>query len=88
MKKKVSFTLSPLLLLLFLLFSVEFTLTSAVVSGTRAVRIPEHTCHKQIVLTGCNQQNCTRECSKEPYGFGACKDGVCFCTFYCKDPPV
>ncbi|PON76182.1 S locus-related glycoprotein 1 binding pollen coat protein [Parasponia andersonii] len=57
--------------------------------GARAVRIPEHTCHKLVNLTKCDLQSCTQECSKEAHGNGVCKDNtLCFCTYYCKDPPV
>ncbi|KAL2345357.1 hypothetical protein Fmac_006642 [Flemingia macrophylla] len=52
------------------------------------VKIPEHWCHKLIHLSNCELQKCFQECSKEPYGIGECKDSSCFCTYYCKDPPL
>lgn len=51
-------------------------------------KIPEHWCHKLIHISNCEPQKCLQECSKQPYGVGECKDATCFCTFYCKDPPL
>ena len=72
----------------FMHYIVGFTSTSAIFGGSRAVMLPEHTCHKMVNLTKCDLQNCGQECSKEPYGFGVCKENVCVCTYYCKNPPV
>ncbi|KAL6273187.1 hypothetical protein Pyn_24558 [Prunus yedoensis var. nudiflora] len=86
LKMKASFTFYPILL--FLLVSVEFGTCSVVRGDARAVRIPEHSCHKLIDQSiRCELQNCIKECSKEPSGVGVCKSRVCFCTYYCKDPP-
>ncbi|PQQ01452.1 hypothetical protein Pyn_39247 [Prunus yedoensis var. nudiflora] len=83
---KASFTFYPILL--FLLVSVEFGTCSVVRGDARAVRIPEHSCQKLIDQSiRCELQNCIKECSKEPSGVGVCKSRVCFCTYYCKDPP-
>ncbi|KAM6561892.1 hypothetical protein CsatB_021890 [Cannabis sativa] len=73
-------------LLLLLLFSVE--LLGFLSEGM--VRIPEHTCQKVVKLTKCGDESCNEECSKlEPSGFGVCKNGlICFCTYYCKQPPL
>ncbi|OMO68835.1 S locus-related glycoprotein 1 binding pollen coat [Corchorus olitorius] len=57
--------------------------------GVYAARIPEHTCHKVIDQTNiCELQKCIQECSKEPAGMGNCRDNICYCTYYCKDPPM
>ncbi|KAK3227157.1 hypothetical protein Dsin_007019 [Dipteronia sinensis] len=62
--------------------------SALVVHGVEAARIPEHTCHKVIDSKRCNSQKCIQECSKEPNGLGECKQSICFCTYYCKNPPM
>ncbi|BFG38478.1 hypothetical protein CerSpe_247520 [Prunus speciosa] len=83
---KASFTFYPILL--FLLVSVEFSTCSVVHGDALRVRIPEHWCHK-LIDQSCRYelQSCIKECSKEPSGVGVCQNTVCFCTYYCKDPP-
>ncbi|XWS56155.1 hypothetical protein CRYUN_Cryun09bG0061900 [Craigia yunnanensis] len=53
-----------------------------------AARIPEHTCQKVIETNTCELQKCIQECCKEPAGMGDCRDNNCYCTYYCKDPPM
>lgn len=53
-----------------------------------AARIPEHTCHKLINSKKCKLQKCIQECSEQFNGMGECKQTFCFCTYYCKDPPM
>ncbi|KAL1351086.1 hypothetical protein AAHE18_06G071900 [Arachis hypogaea] len=76
-------------LLLMLIFS-GLACDYVVKGGARAngARIPEHWCHKMIRLNKCESQKCYEECSKEQYGGGDCKGATCFCTYYCKDPPL
>ncbi|KAA3466809.1 hypothetical protein ERO13_D01G123700v2 [Gossypium hirsutum] len=75
-------------LFLLALASAEFG-PSMGIKGGNAARIPEHTCHKVIETNTCELQKCIHECSKEPAGVGDCTDyNVCYCTFYCKDPPL
>ncbi|KAK6232325.1 hypothetical protein SCA6_002398 [Theobroma cacao] len=74
-------------LLLLLLASAEFGPALAT-RGVYAARIPEHTCHKVIGTSICELQKCIQECSKEPAGAGDCRDNICYCSYYCKDPPM
>ncbi|OAY43086.1 hypothetical protein MANES_08G041200v8 [Manihot esculenta] len=76
-----------LLSLLLLLISAEFT-QSVAVQRAHAVRIPEHTCHKKIDIKTCDFQKCNKECAKETLGVGDCRNALCFCTYYCKQPPI
>ncbi|XVE75768.1 hypothetical protein DITRI_Ditri12bG0119200 [Diplodiscus trichospermus] len=50
--------------------------------------IPEHTCNMVIETNKCKLPKCIKECSKEPDGVGDCRDNLCYCTYYCKDPPM
>ncbi|KAK7284718.1 hypothetical protein RJT34_19470 [Clitoria ternatea] len=84
---KTPYILSNLLLVLIL----SAGLGSDFVERGRAngVKIPEHWCHKLVHLNNCELQKCFQECSKEPYGIGECKEySTCFCTYYCKNPPL
>ncbi|KAL4312580.1 hypothetical protein GQ457_01G014390 [Hibiscus cannabinus] len=74
-------------LLLLLASAMEFGPELAK-NGANAVRIPEHTCHKVIETNSCELHKCMEECSKEPAGLGGCRDNICYCTYYCKDPPI
>ncbi|KAK1562354.1 hypothetical protein Q3G72_010622 [Acer saccharum] len=65
-----------------------FLPSALAVLGVEAARIPEHTCHKVIDSKRCDSQKCIQECSKEPNGLGECKQSICFCTYYCKNPPM
>ncbi|KAI9077307.1 hypothetical protein K1719_028640 [Acacia pycnantha] len=56
--------------------------------ASRAARIPEHSCHELLNLSNCDTQKCSQECSKHPSGVGQCRSSTCFCTYYCKDPPL
>ncbi|KAF5737368.1 hypothetical protein HS088_TW13G00247 [Tripterygium wilfordii] len=80
--------LATLLLLLLLAASEIVAHNQALqVHKARAVRIPEHTCHKQMKWGICQWQRCIRECSEEPFGVGGCSGTLCICTYYCKQPP-
>ncbi|KAH7554247.1 hypothetical protein JRO89_XS12G0142800 [Xanthoceras sorbifolium] len=75
--------------LLLLLASVDcICITALAIHGVDAARIPEHTCHKEIDSKKCDLQKCIQECSEEPNGVGECKQSICFCTYYCKNPPM
>ncbi|GLT88351.1 hypothetical protein SLE2022_063810 [Rubroshorea leprosula] len=82
---RISWMLFPLLLHL-LLLSVVFSLASATYYAPVG-RIPEHTCQKIIHSKRCDTWKCTQECSKKPAGVGQCRGFICFCTYFCKDPP-
>ncbi|KAL9425555.1 hypothetical protein AB3S75_032503 [Citrus x aurantiifolia] len=70
-------------------FPVLLLLVSALVlHDVDAARIPEHTCHKLINSNKCESQKCIQECSEQFSGVGECKQTFCFCTYYCKDPPM
>ncbi|XP_028777509.1 uncharacterized protein LOC114734137 [Neltuma alba] len=75
-------------LLLILIFAGGLASNLVVQSGAQAARIPEHSCHKLVPLSNCDNQKCSQECSKHPNGVGQCKATACFCTYYCKDPPL
>ncbi|XP_054799935.1 putative defensin-like protein 128 [Prosopis cineraria] len=75
-------------LLLLLVFSGGLASNSVVQSGADAARIPEHSCHELLHLSNCDNQKCSLECSKHPNGVGQCKVTTCFCTYFCKDPPL
>ena len=53
-----------------------------------AVRIPEHTCQKQISMKICESYKCQQVCYVEAVGVGDCRGTSCFCTYYCKQPPI
>ncbi|XP_021282931.1 uncharacterized protein LOC110415564 isoform X1 [Herrania umbratica] len=85
LKMRISWMFFSLLLLL--LASDEFG-PALSTRGVYAARIPEHTCHKVIATNICKLQKCIQECSKEPAGAGDCRDNICYCSYYCKDPPM
>ncbi|KAJ4705518.1 S locus-related glycoprotein 1 binding pollen coat [Melia azedarach] len=78
-KMKMICTFFPLFLLL---------VSALAFQGVDTARIPEHTCHKLIDSKNCDLQKCIQECSQEPNGVGECKQTICFCTYYCKNPPM
>nr|DAD42136.1 TPA_asm: hypothetical protein HUJ06_000366 [Nelumbo nucifera] len=47
----------------------------------------EHTCQEAIGSSKCDSQRCTQECYKEARGAGECRNNICICTYYCKQPP-
>ncbi|KAJ0028514.1 hypothetical protein Pint_36352 [Pistacia integerrima] len=36
----------------------------------------------------CEIEKCNQACSEFPNAVGECKQTNCFCTYFCKDPPM